>query len=248
MTDLVRAELLKWRTTRSLYTTVLGVVLIVALSVSASIATAGQNGAAALGTTEGLRSAFGAAANGGFLVMIMGIITSAGEYRHNTITSAVLITPRRSPIIAAKAAAMAIMGAAMAIVACAVTLAIALPWLAAKGIHPALLSVDVGLVLAGSAAVITLFGLIGVGIGSMVRNQVAAIVGALAWLMVVEQLLVKLLPTVGRFLAFGASGSLIGAVDADLLPAGAAAVLLVAYAAAFTAGGVYVTARRDIVA
>jgi len=248
MTRLVRAELLKWRTTRSLYANVVGLVVIVALSVSASIATAGQNGAAGLDTTNGLRSVFGAAANGGFLVLIMGIITSAGEYRHNTISASVLITPRRSSLIAAKTAAMAILGAAMALVACAATLVVALPWLASKGIHPSLLSVDAGLVLAGSAAVITLFGLIGVGLGSMVRNQVGAIVGSLAWLMVVEQLLVKLFPTVGRFLAFGASGSLIGSVDADLLPAGAAAVLLVAYAAAFIVGGVRLTARRDIVA
>ena len=95
MNQLIRAELLKWRTTRSLYGTIAGVVAIVALGVSASIAQAGGSGHAALGTSEGLRSVYGAAVNAGFLLLVMGIITTAGEYRQNTITAALLITPRR---------------------------------------------------------------------------------------------------------------------------------------------------------
>lgn len=183
MTRLVKAELMKWRTTRSLYASIAGVVLIVALGVSAAIATAGQAGNAGLDTTEGVRTVFAAAGNGGFLVMIMGIISTAGEYRQNTITAALLITPRRRRFVAAKTIAMAIIGVGMAVVACAVTLAIALPWLATKNVHPALLSSDVALVLVGASAVISLFGLIGVGVGAILRNQVAAVLGSLTWLL-----------------------------------------------------------------
>jgi ABC-2 type transport system permease protein len=246
MTKLISAELLKWRTTRALYAFAVGTVLIVALGVSAGIATAGRGGSAALTTTEGLRGAFSGAVNAGFLVMIMGIITTAGEYRHNTITAAVVITPRRSQLVAAKTIAMAVIGAAMAALASAVTMAISLPWLAAKGVHPSILSRDVGLVLVGSCAVIVLFGLIGVGIGAVVRNQVAAIVGSLLWLLVVENMLVNLWPGIGKWLSFGASGSLIGSVDARLLPAGVAALLLLGYGAAAIAAGMHLTVRRDI--
>ena len=118
-------------------------------------------------------------------------------------------------------------------------LTVSLPWLAAKGVHPALLSSDVAGVLLGSAAVMVLFGLIGIGLGAIVRNQIAAVVGSLVWLLVVENLLVSLFPAIGKWLSFGASASLIGSADAGLLPAGAAALLLLGYAAAFIATGIH---------
>jgi len=90
--------------------------------------------------------------------------------------------------------------------------------------------------------VIALFGLIGVGD----HNQVTAIVGSLTWLLIVEQLLVKLFPGVGKWLSYRASGSLIGSIDADLLPAAGAALLLVGYTAASVAGGMRLTAMRDV--
>src|SRR4051812_43160016 len=190
MNQLVRAELLKWRTTRSFYGMIAGGVALVSLAVSAAIATAGPGGSAGLNTTEGLRSVFGGAVNAGFLILVLGIITTAGEYRQNTITTALLVTPCRRQLVVAKAIAMAIIGASLAFMATVITLAISLPWLAAKGIHPALLSSDVAGVLLGSAAVIVLFGFIGLGVGAIVRNQVAAIVGSLVWLLIVEKLLV----------------------------------------------------------
>ena len=248
MNRLVKAELLKLRTTRTLYATIAGVVVIVALGVSAAIATAGTSGNAGLHTTEGLRSVFGGAVNAGFLMLVLGIITTAGEYRHNTITAALLITPQRRQLIVAKTIAIAIVGAGIAVIATAVSLTVSLPWLAAKGVHPTLLSSDVAGVLIGSAAVMVLFGLIGIGLGAIVRNQIAAVVGSLVWLLVAENLLVSLFPTIGKWLSFGASASLIGSADAGLLPAGAAALLLVGYAAAFIATGIRLTATRDVIA
>jgi len=178
----------------------------------------------------------------------MGIITTAGEYRHNTITAALLITPQRRQLIAAKTIAIAIVGAGIAVIATAVTLTVSLPWLVAKGVHPALLSSDVAGVLLGSATVMMLFGLIGIGLGAIVRNQIAAVVGSLVWLLVVENLLVSVFPAIGKWLSFGASASRIGSSDAGLLPAGAAAVLLIGYAAAFIATGIHLTATRDVIA
>jgi len=249
MNRLVKAELLKLRTTRTLYGTIAGVVVLVALGVSAAIATAGTSGNAGLHTTEGLRSVFGGAVNAGFLMLVIGIITTAGEYRHNTITAALLITPQRRQLIAAKTIAIAIVGAGIAVIATAVTLTVSLPWLAAKGVHPALLSTDVAGVLLGSATVMVLFGLIGIGLGAIVRNQIAAVVGSLVWLLVVENLLVSLFPAIGKWLSFGASASLIGsATNAGLLPAGVAALLLLGYAAAFVATGIHLTATRDVIA
>ena len=46
---------------------------------------------------------------------------------------------------------------------------------------------------------IALWGAIGVGLGTIVRNQVGAIIGLLAWGFVVENLLFAFVPSVGRF-------------------------------------------------
>ena len=80
------------------------------------------------------------------------------------------------------------------------------------------------------------------------RNQIAAVVGSLVWLLAVENLLVSVFPAIGKWLSFGASASLIGSADTGLLPAGAAAVLLLGYAAAFIATGIHLTATRDVIA
>jgi hypothetical protein len=143
---------------------------------------------------------------------------------------------------------MALIGAGIAVISNAVALAIALPWLATKEVHPALFSTDVAGVLVGSTAVMVLFGLIGVGIGAIVRNQIAAIVGTLAWLLVVEQLLFQLYRPIGKWLSFGAAGSLIRSVDADLLPVGAAALLLLGYTAVSLAAGIRLVTTRDVLA
>ena len=50
----------------------------------------------------------------------------------------------------------------------------------------------------GTLAGIALWGAIGVGVGTIVRNQVGAIIGLLAWGFVVENLLFAFVPSVGR--------------------------------------------------
>ena len=68
----------------------------------------------------------------------------AGEFRHNTATSTFLISPDRKRVVGAKLAAASLVGVGVAAAASVLTLAIALPWLAAKHVDVSLLSGDVG--------------------------------------------------------------------------------------------------------
>ena len=101
------------------------------------------------------------------------------------------------------------------------------------------------LTLAGAVLYATLFALLGVALGSLVRSQVAAIVGALAWLLVAEQVLVTLAADAGRWLP-GAAGQAIVRTPTDgLLDPAAGTALLLAYAAAVTLASTLTATRRD---
>ncbi|MGI9022955.1 MAG: ABC transporter permease subunit [Acidimicrobiales bacterium] len=248
MRPLVAAEVLKLRTTRVFYSLCAATATLGVLGVVGGILTAGRSGSPALETDEGLRNVFGGGGTGALFALVLGILAVTGEIRHGTITQTLLVTPRRSRLMAAKLAAMAIGGAAIGALASLVTLAVAWPWLAIKGIDVSVFSADVGLVMVAGIVGTVFFGIIGVGFGAVVRNQVPAIVGALIWQFVLEAILVGLLPSVGKWLPGGAARGLAGETlqDGDLLPVWAAAVVLTAYALAFAAAGSRLLARRDI--
>jgi ABC-2 type transport system permease protein len=91
----------------------------------------------------------------------------------------------------------------------------------------------------------------GIAIGSVVHSQVAALVGTLVWLFVVENLLWGLFAWRGvdrlaEFLPFRALDAADGVGGEDLLSYGAGVAVSVAWVAAIGAAGVVRTRRRDI--
>ncbi len=249
MNNLIRAELLKLRTTRMLWLNLLAALAFVPLSLAITIQTAGDEGAGpALTTSEGLRGAFSAASSGSIIVLMLGVLVMAGEFRHDTATSTFLITLDRSQVVRAKLIAASIVGVLVAVIASVLTLAIALPWLATKDIDVNVLGIDVVPVLLGGIAATGIYALVGVGIGSMVRNQTAAIAGAFVWVTVVEGLLVSFAPDIGRWLPGGAASALSGVATANggLLPAWGGALVFAAYGLAFATAGTRFVLHRDI--
>jgi hypothetical protein len=106
---LTRAELRKLATTRT---------FLITLALSAGLAVisvvdawgAGKNGTPPLGTTASTYQMLKFGAVTSVAMLVLGIISSGGEYRHKTIIPAMLITPRRGALIAAKAIATATAG------------------------------------------------------------------------------------------------------------------------------------------
>jgi ABC-2 type transport system permease protein len=251
MKNLIHAELLKLRTTRMFYGLALVALAFVPLSVVSAITSAGKSGGApALTTGEGLSNVMSAASSGGIIVLIIGILIMAGEFRHSTVTSTFLISPKRGRVVGAKLVAAALVGFAIAVAAAALTLAIAIPWLSSKHVHVHFFSHNVGLVLLGGIGVTAVYGAIGVGVGSLIRNQTAALAVALAWVLIVESLLVGFAPEIGRWIPGGAAAALSGAANraasGGLLPMWAGALLFAGYGVAFAVGGSRFTMRRDI--
>jgi ABC-2 type transport system permease protein len=246
MKNLTHAELLKLRTTRMIYWLGLAVVAFVPISVISAISTAGKSGSPALSTAEGIRNVMSAPNLGAIVALIIGILVIGGEFRHNSATSTFLVSPKRGRVVAAKLITSAMVGLVLGLISSGVTLAIALPWLSAKHIPIDIFSHNVGLVLVGGVAVMTIYPVVGLGVGALIRNQTAAIVIAIVWLLVLDNLLISFAHQIGRWTPGGATQALDGIAGHGLLPMGAGAALLVAYGLAFAFAGTRFTLRRDV--
>lgn len=244
MNRLLAAEWVKLTSTRLLWVVLPAAVLLSTAAVAGATLSA-ENAGVALDTATGVRRALHVAGTGAILVLVLGIILSAGEYRTQTATDTFLTTPRRNRVLAAKLVVGAAVGAAIGVLTAAVCLAVALALYRQQDTTFPLASRDVWLTLAGAVLYATLFALLGVALGSLVRSQVAAIVGALAWLLVAEQVLVTLAADAGRWLP-GAAGQAIVRTPTDgLLDPAAGTALLLAYAAAVTLASTLTATRRD---
>lgn len=246
MTRSLRAEALKLLSTRLWWLLLLGVVVFVALQSGLSAALAGQQGTPGLDTGAGVRQVWAAASNGYVFSLVLGIVCMTGEHRARTITSTFLAVPRRSRVVVAKLLVAAAFGLLYAVVSCLTAAAVGGTVLAARG---ATGQVDVVSVLGGALAVVTLYAVVGVGLGALVRNQVAALVGALVWVLLVEALVVAFAPQVGRWLPGGAANALLQVqplTGGHLLAPWAGGLLFLGYGLALAAAGAATTLRRDV--
>jgi ABC-2 type transport system permease protein len=245
MGRLVAAEWLKLRTTRVLWATVPAVVLLSAVAVAGLALSSEVAGVALLEPTEGVRQvALHLTSTGAVLVMVLGIIISAGEYRTQTATDTFLTTPRRSRVVAAKIAIGAILGLALGALSAAVGLPAAYLWFEAEGEAFPAGDEEVWLTLGGVVLYASLFAILGVAFGSLVRNQVVAIVSALTFVLLLEQLLTQAADSVARWFP-GNAGAAIVRAPGDVLEPGAGAALLLAYALVIALAGVIVVTRRN---
>ncbi len=169
----------------------------------------------------------------------------AGEWRFGQVNQVFLSAPRRWQVVTVKTIIYLGVGAVYGVAAAATATATAWGWYRAKGLTLPFDRSAVWLTVVGCVAVAALFGVLGVAIGAVVRKPVPALVGALAWTVLVEPALFAAAPDVFRRLPGIASLSLRGQPAEHLLPAGAAAVLLGVIAVALAAG-VRLVERDDV--
>lgn len=243
MTGLLRSEWLKIRTTRTLLWYLLGLVVIVGIAVAGQVANAPDF---VLESQEGFIDTLEASTAGTFFTLLFGIIGMTGEYRHATVTHTFLATPIRERVVVAKVLTYAGAGLLLGLFAVLLTFAMALPWLAAKGVDPTLLQRDVGLFLVGVLATAALWGALGSAFGSVMPNQVGAIVFALIWLLIVENILFGLLPDIAPYTPGGAARGLMRIDGEDVLPMWSAAAVTLGYVVALAGIGARLVIQRDV--
>ncbi len=245
MIRLIAAEVLKLRTTRTMWALLAATVAVSALAVASSVVVGADVSAFDLETARGARGVLSVATNGTIFVLVLGIILSAGEYRMGTATDTFLTTPRRWKVIGAKLIVGAVVGFAFGALSSGVSIAVADAAYRIEGYAFPFESSDAWPTLAGVAVYGALFGAIGAATGSLVRNQVVGIVGWLVWLAVVEHLMMGLLPDIGRWLPAAAGQALARTPGDDLLAQPTAAFVLALYAVAIGSLAVIGERYRD---
>jgi ABC-2 type transport system permease protein len=192
----VRSELLKMRTMPGVWVC-FGLVfpLTVLLILAAFAIAGGQPGHTYLyvHTVNQKRILLGAGWFGiTFLAPVLGVICMTSEYRHKTITSTLVLTPRRDRVLDAKIIVTAWWCALMAVLSLVVVAAVGLPWNAALGGVTSQVVDQLGAVVPGLIAATILLGLFGLGFGTLVKNQVAGILVTIGGTFILEPLLVAL--------------------------------------------------------
>lgn len=196
-------------------------------------------------TDRDVEAAYSMASQGYLFTMIVGVLLVAGEYRHRTVTWALLVAPRRHRVVAAKLVTCGIVGLIVGLAAAVVA---SVTVYAATGSFTA----GVPLALLGSVVSTALWTVFGGALGALIRHQLATVVVAFLWSFYGEWLLVMLVPAVGRWTPTGAAKAVSGwtrdamPVTGDLLPMWAGGLVFLAYALVAAVLAILTTVRRDI--
>jgi ABC-2 type transport system permease protein len=249
---LIRAELLKLRTTRTLPWLLLATLALVVVTVSANVASADPDDAALplhhpalLGQVIGI--SFGVPQ---VLMTMLGALAFTQEVRYGTITSTFLVEPRRSRVLVAKAVALVTAAVAIAAATLVVSVALSMALIGAKDGNITAGRQFWQIVAAVFVAMVS-YGLFGLALGALLRDQIVAVAAILVWLGPAEHLLIDALPEVGRWTPGGATFGLLQlgpalSTPGTLLDAAVGGLLLLGYTITAAALALTVAPRRDV--
>jgi ABC-2 type transport system permease protein len=246
MNALLRAELIKLRTTRT-FAGLAGAAVATSLLITVLVAILTEP------TEDSVLVDVFTSDVSGLFIFLLAVIGITGEWRHRTITSSLLAAPDRLRFLAAKTLAFTVAGAVLSVM---VSIAIAIAGMVVLSLRdlPLPEAGELAAQLGRLAVVAALTGALAVGLGALVRNQVVAVVGLLLVGLLVEPMVTALLPEVGRFGPFTALPTAVadipaedaGLGDVNLLAPGLAALVLLAWIGAAFAAGYAMLRRRDV--
>lgn len=262
----VRAELVKFFSTRLWWGMAAGIAVAAAafallfsivLTLEDTSSVGGPGGAPVGDATQIANTVYTAGIGVGYLLLLtIGVMQIGSEYRHKTISATFLASPRRGVVMGAKVVTLLILGVVYGLLSLLVSVAVGATMLHLRGADP-FPSTDVVRTLALGLLVLGLWGLIGLGIGILIPNQVAALLIGIGAAWIVE-------PLVGFGLSFvdgareyvvpylpsQATNAVLDAVqqspDEVRLSWWAGALVLAAYAAVLAGVGSLRVIRQDI--
>lgn len=197
----------------------------------------------------------GGSAFGYVLLMVIGIMTVGSEYRHQTITSSLLAVPQRMRLIGAKIIALLGFGVMYGLIFLVGSVAVGATVLSIRGLE---VLPDAGTVVRSLLLLLLVLGLwalIGLGLGILIPNQVAAILVGVALAFIVEPIIGAIASqtswgeTMAQYFPSQATSAVLGGYQGEnamRLSWWAGALVLAAYAAVMAGIGSWLTQRRDV--
>jgi ABC-2 type transport system permease protein len=256
--NLFKAEARKLLYSKSTYGLTLASILVAVLGTVVTPIVIAQDETGLFGTLQDPAMVDGVYANAissYIFAIILGILIMSGEFRHGTAVATFLASPNRAMVLVVKLAIAAIAGAIMQLISALV--AFGGGWVTlsfyenvAEPSEGVFFNVSVAAVMSGA-----ILGIVGVAIGSLIRNQLIAVVSTLVWLFVIEPIILLLFVDAGKWLPTGAITGLlalefeaeaIGVNTADYLAPGLSALVLLGYGAVFASIALVTSMRRDI--
>lgn len=260
---LIPAEAFRFAATR-LWWAYLGAALVCGLGLTGLLALLGPENVdppmPPLDTASGVAAVLSLPLITLFVPALLATFAVTSEYRHGTVGSTFLSVPRRGRVLVAKLVVHAAVGLGYGIIlACGIGVALQV----GAALHGTSVGVSSGELLGtlGRVAVAaSVYALLGVAVGALVRHQVAGVAAVLGYFYLVEPVLM-LLPGVNQVYAWlpgGATAGLtrstwLGEAVAEqtatagpgVLPAGLALAVLLGYAVAASVLAVRLPLARD---
>lgn len=270
MKNALRSELRKITTTRLWwllaivmfgYMAFLGAVMAFTLTADAdgSSMTGGMGSGEPLGGQAVAQAVYTLGNSLGYVFpLVIGALAMTTEFRHQTITPTLLHEPRRSVMLTAKLVSHLLLGLVYGVVGTAGAVAAGAPILAFAGGGTFLSDPEIVRGIVFSVVALAIWCVIGVGVGTVLSNQIASVVVILAFTQFVEPILrlglgaVDVLSGVAKFFPGAAAEALVGASlysetgILELLNRWQGGTVLLAYALCFALIGRFTTLRKDI--
>jgi hypothetical protein len=235
---LLRGELLKAVTTRTLLGYVATGLLYTLTQVLITTQVAGS-----VTTLSDKKTVIGGAP---IILLLFGLVGAAGEYRHRTAAPAALVAGRdRGQLLLVRVGAYALVGLAIAAAMSALALALGLPLLSGRS-GPALGGGDIARVVGGSLGAAALATVMGAAVGALLRNQVAGVTGVLVLSFMITPLLESLHNGLSQVTPPGVAMVVAQSIRDEMIPQGAAALVLVGWTLPLLIAAVVAERRRDL--
>ncbi|MHB8574445.1 MAG: ABC transporter permease subunit [Dehalococcoidia bacterium] len=250
-TDILRAEFCKLRSVpATTWTLAAAVAFNIGLAALAAIFIPGHLSGQEKATADATRLSLAGLHLSQIAVGVLGVLVITSEYDSGMIRASLSAVPRRRLLLAAKAIVFAVTAFIVGTVACFAAYFVFQAFLSDSSLHSSIGDPGVFRALIGGGLYLAVFGLLGLGLGAIVRRSAGAI-ATLLGLLFVPQILVQLLPqawkdTVGPYVPMQAGGSIYSArPEAGALGPWAGFGVFCLYAVVALGVGFFLINRRD---
>lgn len=259
--NLLKSELLKLIYQRRTYGVMLAAVGIAVLSTAFTpyALTRLRTLGAPLSMASTVDSVYAKSLGGYMFALVLGVLVMSSEFQNHTAIATFLAAPKRLHVLLSKIGVAAIAGAVTNLIATAIGMAsgaIALSMFKNVAAPDGNIFVDY---LASAALTGAVLAVMGVSIGTLIRNQNAAVSVSMIWIFVVDRILGLIWTEIGKYLPTGLITAMmnlhldikvraigLNVNTGDYLDPWPAAGLLLLYGIAFGAVAVFTSLRRDI--